>query len=58
MAKAFLNPPGGVARLTKVVRHQGPVLELATALRQCTSGSEVKTLWPCWEAAAAKRSAS
>lgn len=46
MAQAFLNPPGGVARLTEVVRHQGPVLELATAIRQCTSAAEVNALWP------------
>ena len=46
MAECFINPPGGVARLTEVVRHQGPVLELATAIRQCTTKTEVDACWP------------
>ena len=46
MAECFLNPPGGVAMLTQIVRHQGPVLELATAIRQCTSKAEVDAIWP------------
>jgi len=46
MAQAFLNPPGGVARLTEVVRHQGPVLELASAIRQCKTRDEINACWP------------
>ena len=46
MAKAFSNPPGGVAALTEVVRHQGPVLALATQLRQCATKADVDTCWP------------
>ena len=46
MAKAFTDPPGGVAALTEVVRHQGPVLALATQLRQCNSKAEVDACWP------------
>jgi len=46
MAKAFTDPPGGVAALTEVVRHQGPVLALATQLRQCATKADVDTCWP------------
>jgi exodeoxyribonuclease-5 len=46
MAQAFLNPPGGVASLAEVVRHQGPVLALATKLRQCTSPAKINACWP------------
>ena len=46
MAQCFLNPPGGVAALTEVVRHQGPVLDLATRVRTCTTREEVLDLWP------------
>jgi len=46
MAQCFINPPSGVARLTEVVRHQGPVLELATQIRQCTTKAEVDACWP------------
>jgi exodeoxyribonuclease-5 len=46
MAQAFLAPPGGVARLTEVVRHQGPVLELATAIRECNTTAELAAVWP------------
>jgi exodeoxyribonuclease-5 len=46
MSAAFLAPPGGVARLTEIVRHQGPVLELATRLRQCGSIQEIHRAWP------------
>ena len=46
-APQFTNPKGRVARLTKVVRHQGPVLALATAIRQVENGMEgVNWLWP------------
>jgi len=46
MAQAFLNPPGGIAVLTEIVRHQGPVLELATTVRQCTTVAELAAAWP------------
>lgn len=46
MSPWFLKPPGGAAVLTEVVRHQGPVLELATAIRQCTDRSDIEAAWP------------
>jgi exodeoxyribonuclease-5 len=46
MAKEFLDPPGGAAVLTEVVRHQGPVLQLATAIRETSSVDEITALWP------------
>jgi exodeoxyribonuclease V len=46
MAKAFTDPVGGVAALTEVVRHQGPVLAFATQLRQCKTRDEINSCWP------------
>ena len=46
MSAAFLAPPGAVARLSEIVRHQGPVLELATQIRQTTTIQEIHKVWP------------
>ena len=46
MAQLFLAPEVGPVVLTEVVRHQGPVLELATEIRQCTTRKEVDACWP------------
>ena len=42
-AEQFLEPPGGRALLTQVVRHQGAVLRFATALREC---DDIAAVWP------------
>ncbi|QNG26099.1 AAA family ATPase [Synechococcus sp. HK01-R] len=46
MAQAFLNPPGGIAALTEVVRHQGPVLQLATTIRRYATREQINGAWP------------
>lgn len=46
MAQEFLNPAGGAAVLTEVVRHQGPVLALATAIRGCSDLEAINAVWP------------
>lgn len=43
----FLNPVGGIAKLTDVVRHQGPVLQFATAIRNAEKPSLfLQQQWP------------
>lgn len=42
----FLNPPGGSFALTKVIRHQGPVLSLATEIRQVKTHQQLSDAWP------------
>ena len=44
MCQQFTEPPGGVALLSEVVRHQGPVLALATAIREASE--DLHQAWP------------
>jgi exodeoxyribonuclease-5 len=44
MCQQFTDPPGGVALLSEVVRHQGPVLALATAIREASE--DLQQAWP------------
>ena len=46
MAQLFLAPEVGPVVLTEVVRHQGPVLELANQIRDCTDLIAINEIWP------------
>ena len=46
MSQLFLAPEVGPVVLTQVVRHQGPVLQLANQIRVCTDLAAINAVWP------------